>query len=159
MGNKNMLNQNFIDTLKLVSNRLTSNGFIWAIIGSTNLALQGIDVSPRDLDIISTMDVLPKIKSIFQEYEVAEIEERGSAISGSYWRVVMHINGIEIEVLGEKENGIYVDRLLAGNKIEISLDGVNISCLALESELQAYRDTGRQNKVDLIESFLSLNNK
>jgi len=153
-----MLNQNFIDTLKLVSNRLTSNGFIWAIIGSTNLVLQGVDIIPRDIDIISTMDVLPKIKSIFPEYGVAEIEERESATSGSYWRVVMHINDIEIEVLGEKENGIYADRLLAGHKIDITLDGVKISCLALESELQAYRDTGRQNRVDLIENFL-LSNK
>lgn len=153
-----MLNQNFIDTLKLVANRLTNNGFIWAVIGSTNLALQGVDIVPRDMDIISTMDVLPKIKSIFPEYEVAEMEERVSATSGSYWRVVMHINDIEIEVLGEKENGIYADRLLAGQKIDIALDGVNISCLALESELQAYRDTGRQNRVDLIENFL-LSNK
>lgn len=153
-----MLNQNFIDTLKLVANRLTSNGFIWAVIGSTNLALQGVDIVPRDMDIISTMDVLPKIKSIFPEYEVAEMEERVSATSGSYWRVVMHINDIEIEVLGEKENGIYADRLLAGHKVDVTIDGVNISCLALESELQAYRDTGRQNRVDLIENFL-LSNK
>lgn len=152
-----MLNQNFIDTLKLVANRLTSNGFIWAVIGSTNLALQGVDIVPRDMDIISTMDALPKIKSIFPEYEVAETEERKSATSGSYWRVAMHINDIEIEVLGEKENGIYADRLLAGHKIDVALDGVNISCLALESELQAYRDTGRQNRVDLIEKFLLLN--
>lgn len=149
-----MLTQNFIDTLKLISQRLNENNFIWAVIGSTNLALQGVDIVPRDMDIISTMDVLPKIKSIFPEYEVAEIEERGSVISGSYWRVVMHINEIEIEVLGEKENGIYVDRLLAGQKINVVIDGVNISCLALESELQAYHDTGRQNRVDLIESFL-----
>ena len=152
-----MLNQNLVDTLKLVANRLTDNGFLWAIVGSTNLALQGIDIVPRDIDIISTMDVLPKIKSIFPEYEVAEIEEKHSAISGSYWRVAMHINDIEIEVLGEKENGIYADRLLAGHKIDVILDGVNISCLALESELQAYRETGRQNRVDLIESFLLLN--
>jgi hypothetical protein len=149
-----MLNQNSIDTLKLISQRLNDNNFTWAIIGSTNLALQGVDITPRDMDIISTMDVLPKIKSIFPEYEVAEIEEKQSAISGSYWRVAMHVNDIEIEILGEKENGIYADRLLAGQKIDVVIDGTSISCLALESELQAYRDTGRQNRVDLIEQFL-----
>lgn len=158
MGNKNMLTQNFLDTLKLISQRFNENNFIWAVIGSTNLALQGVDIVPRDMDIISTMDVLPKIKSIFPKYEVAEIEERGSAISGSYWRVVIHINDIEIEVLGEKDNGIYADRLLAGQKIDVVLDGASISCLALESELQAYKETGRQNRVDLIENFL-LSNK
>ncbi|MFZ2310820.1 MAG: hypothetical protein WAW11_04745 [Patescibacteria group bacterium] len=153
-----MLTQNFLDTLKLISQRFNENNFIWAVIGSTNLALQGVDIVPRDMDIISTMDVLPKIKSIFPKYEVAEIEERGSAISGSYWRVVIHINDIEIEVLGEKDNGIYADRLLAGQKIDVVLDGASISCLALESELQAYKETGRQNRVDLIENFL-LSNK
>ena len=153
-----MLDKNFIDTLKLISQRLNDHNFIWAIIGSANLALQRVDIIPRDMDIISTMDALPRIKSIFSEYEVAEIEEKHSAFSGSYWRVVMHINDIEIEILGEKENGIYADRLLAGEKINITLDGVSISCLALESELQAYRDTGRQNRVDLIENFL-LSNK
>jgi hypothetical protein len=153
-----MLDKNFIDTLKLISQRFNDHNFIWAIIGSANLALQRVDIVPRDIDIISTMDALPRIKSIFSEYEVAEIEEKHSAFSGSYWRVVMRINDIEIEILGEKENGVYADRLLAGEKINVALDGASISCLALGSELQAYRDTGRQNRVDLIENFL-LSNK
>jgi hypothetical protein len=150
-----MLTQNLIDTLKLISKRLTENGFIWAIIGSTNLALQGVDIVPRDIDIIVTIENLTQIKNIFPEYEVGEIEEKQSSVSGSYWRVIMRINDIEVEVLGEKDDGIYAGRLLAGNKIEIPLDDVSIFCLSLESELEAYRDTGRQNRVDLIEQFLS----
>lgn len=155
-----MLDQNFIEALKILSLRFRENNFIWAVVGSTNLALQGLDIIPRDIDIITTIDSLPKIKNIFGEFDVAEMEEKQSATSGSYWRVVLNINNIEIEVLGEKEQGVYAHRLLAGHKKDILLDDVNIPCLELKSELQAYQETGRQNKVELIESFLlSQNNQ
>lgn len=154
-GNKIMLNQNFTNTLKIISQRFSENDILWAIVGSTNLALQGLDISPRDLDIIVTIENLAKMKNIFPEYEVFDIEEMNSKVTGSYWRTLMKINGIEIEILGEKDKGIYAHRLLAGQKTEVSLDGFSVFCLALEAEMKAYQETGRQNRVEIIEKFLS----
>ena len=153
-----MFNQNLVNTLKLISQRLNENKVIWAIVGSTNLALQGIEITPRDIDIILTIENLVKLKNIFPEYSVTEIEEKQSTRGSSYWRVLIEINGIEVEILGEKENGVYTDNLLAGNKLEILLDDTNIFCLTLQSEIYAYRETGRQNRVEMIEKFLLIQN-
>ena len=152
---QNMLNPVFIETLKIISQRLADNNITWSLVGSTNLSLQGLDIPPRDIDIVVTMDSLDEIKNIFAEYDVSEMEEKSSKVGGSYWRVALTINGIEVEIMRENGDGIYTHRLLAGHAIKITLGEAAVFGFDLESEILAYKETGRQNRVEMIENFLS----
>ena len=149
-----MLNQSFVNVLKTISERMENNGVLWAVVGSTNLALQGIEISPHDIDIIILVENLSKIKNIFSEYHVSETEEMRSLVNEPWWRVKIDMDSLQVEILGEKNTGIYANRLLSDKVVQIPLNDFSVPCLMLESEMQVYKETGRKNKADLIEKFL-----
>ena len=69
-----MINKNFIKSLNIISKHLNNSRIKWAIIGSANMALQGIDITPKDIDIIVKLEDLENIKDIFHKYEISNIE-------------------------------------------------------------------------------------
>jgi hypothetical protein len=52
-----MLSAAFADALSILAERFQKHRIRWAVIGSANQALQGIDVMPKDLDIVVQIDV------------------------------------------------------------------------------------------------------
>ena len=62
-----MLDQTYLDTLKAIHNRLLNSNIIWFLIGTTNLALQGIDIKPLHLGILIHHKDLNKFLEIFSD--------------------------------------------------------------------------------------------
>lgn len=149
-----MIDTSFKKVLKIISERMQINSIRWAVIGSTNLALQGIEILPNDIDIVILVENLPKIKNIFAEYEVSDVEELRSTTEKPWWRVKFVIDNIHVEILSEEISEVYARGLFSGKIIEILLDSRRIPCLALDLEAQAYKEMGRNTKVELIEKFL-----
>jgi hypothetical protein len=56
--------------------------------------------------------------------------------------------------MGEKGDGEYVSKLLANKLIYIKFNGFEIPCFTLEVEAQAYEETNRDNKAELIRDFI-----
>ena len=149
-----MINKEFKEVIKIVSKKMEQNGIKWALIGSTNMALQGMDVNPRDIDLVVKLSDLKKMKSIFSNYRLSEIKELKPFTGESVWDIKIRINNIEIEILGEKDNGEYVRKLLANRIVKIRLDEIEIPCFALEAESQTYAETNKKHKADMINNFL-----
>jgi len=155
-----MIHQKYIEVLKIIHERL--NGRIpYAIIGSTNLALHGMDLSPRDIDIVTTIEGAKLCKELFQDFipvgtEIVVIE----SLYNKHYALIFTISGVTLEISSEDTGGIY-DSLLKENNIlypEDSIIGVKdikLPCLSLKSELKAYSLTGRKDRVHLIEKFIS----
>ena len=142
-------------TILEVNRNLKNNKIKYALIGSANMLLQGMDVNPQDLDIIIQAKDLKKIQKIFSNDKLLPIEKLKNFTNNSAWEIKITLSKIDIQILGEKDNGTYVSKLLGNKLIEISLNGIKIPCLTLMAEAQAYAETNRKQKSDLIKNFLN----
>lgn len=149
-----MVNQNIKEAIRTIREKLGPD-IKWALAGSANMQLQGMQAEPRDLDIVIQHKDMEKVSGIFHDYSASGITELKTPLSGKpAWEVKAAINGVEIQFFGGDEDDIYASKLLSGRIIMIKLDGAEIPCLALEAESEAYRETNRERKASLIQEFL-----
>jgi len=154
-----MLNQNLSDAIKIIRERLDDNQIKWALVGSANMKLQGMEVEPRDLDIVVQYKDLQKASSIFSDYSASAVKELESLSGKPAWEVNARINGAEVHFIAGEERDVYVSKLLANQITYIKLDDVDIPCFTLEAESQAYMETNRGHKARLIQEFLGAHNQ
>jgi predicted nucleotidyltransferase len=150
-----MINSNFKKAIKIIHKLLSEKKIKWALIGSTNMQLQGMDIQPHDLDIVIQLKDLDKMQKIFSEYNVSAIKEKRSLTNNPFWEVKVEIDGVEVQIFGEKSNRGYVSKLLANRLINIQLNGIKIPCFTLEAEAQTYAEINRGHKAHLIQEFLN----
>jgi|SRR3989344_7111932 len=148
-------------TILEVNRNLKNNKIKYALIGSANMLLQGMNVNPKDLDIVVQAKDLTKIQKIFSNNKLLPIEKLKNFTNTPAWEIKITLSKIDIQILGEKDNGTYVSKLLGNKLIEISLGIIKIPCLTLMAEAQAYAETNRKQKSDLIKNFINTheNNK
>lgn len=141
------------EVLKLISEKLQGKNINWCLVGSTNLALQGINLTPKDIDITTDREGAHKINELLKDYETKEIKFLDKGINAVYL-AIYHINNEEIEVIGEsKEKNIYLPLLKEGI-IKIKIDNQEIPCLKLEKEYIAYKKLEKPEKIVLIKQKL-----
>jgi hypothetical protein len=150
------MNENFKYAIKLICERLENKNIRWALVGSTNMNLQGIDINPNDLDIIVQLEDLSKIREIFSDFDVSKVKELEplSELDTKKFEVTFLIDNVPIQVIGEGSEGLYVSKFLNGGLVKFSLDSVKVPCFALEAEAQTYSETDREHKSTLIREFL-----
>lgn len=151
-----MINRKLKDVIVLVAKRFNQSNIKWALVGSTNLAFQGVNVFPHDLDIVVESSNLRKIKKIFNEFKPSEFKETTPMVEKPVWEMRLNIMGVDVEIFGEKNKGVYVSRLLANKLTYVELDNFEIPCFSLEAEIEVYSETNRKDKVSLIKNFLNL---
>ncbi|OGD69567.1 hypothetical protein A3E89_02050 [Candidatus Campbellbacteria bacterium RIFCSPHIGHO2_12_FULL_35_10] len=147
MENNTKINQ----ILSLIVNKLETVNY--ALIGSANLYIQGLEINPRDIDILTTPEDIKKIDEILGEYRTKEIffDESGGRNS---FRSYYVIDGVEIEVLGNVNND-YRDVKSLDNKIYVEFDKIKIPCISLAEELNTYERMGRTEKYEMVKNFLN----
>lgn len=149
-----MLDEKFTKTLEQISKKLAAGKITWALVGSTNMALQGIDVQPHDIDIAMKQEDLSKIEELFSEYGSPKIKEIRFGFGGTGDEIKVRINNTEIQFFAERESSTYWSKILAKRTISIRAGSVTVPCLTLEAEAQAYSETNRENKSRLIREYL-----
>ncbi|MGV8171452.1 MAG: nucleotidyltransferase domain-containing protein [Candidatus Woesearchaeota archaeon] len=149
-----MVDSRFIHAIKIIHQLLNENNISWALIGSTNMQLQGMNVNPRDLDIVVQLKDLEQMEKIFSDYNASDVRKLPPMTDEPGWEVKIDINGVDVQILGERDTGEYVSKLLAEKLIRIHLDNIDIPCFTLEAEAQTYAETKREHKANLIREFL-----
>lgn len=122
-------------------------GIKFALIGSFNLSLQGVQIEPHDLDILTDDEGIAEISKIFSSKIFAENE---------YKETEFKIGDTEVHVVSSQKNPLRPDDL-EKFIIEVDNDGLKIPCASLESEMSFYERSGRAKdlgKVKLIEDYL-----
>lgn len=152
---KKALNENFVKAIKEIGQKLQGIEK-WAVMGTTNLALHGIDVVPNDLDITTNHEGLEKISEILAEYKVGEPEVKQPFVPGfrEFTEQEFEINGVKVTVCGEYEDDIYYRSFVDGGIKRIDFAGVSVPVFSLPAEAKAYRALEREDKAKLIEDFL-----
>lgn len=133
---------------------MNDNKIKWALIGSTNMQLQGMNVNPYDLDIVVQLKDLEKMREIFSDYNPSTIKELKLLTNEPVLELKINIGNVEVQILGEKDTGNYVSKLLANKLTKIKIDKIEIPCFTLEAEAQTYAKTNREHKAHLIQEFL-----
>jgi len=151
-----MLSQNFKNAIKFIFEETKNKDIKWAIIGSTNMALQGIDIAPNDLDIITNLTDLKIFEQKFKEYIIEPVSEKSSFKKelSEVYEMKLKIKGVEVHILGEYDNDVYFSKVKDNHILFVKLDDAPIPCLSLESEAKAYSETNRVDKAKLIIDFL-----
>ena len=155
-----MLPANFKNVIKFIFEKVKDKDIKWALIGSANMSLQGIDIAPNDLDIITNPIDLKIFNEQFKEYIIKPISKKPPFREGypAFYELKLKIKGVNIHILGEDDKDIYFSKVKKGDIVLVKLDDINIPCLSLESEAKAYSETDRESKANLIRDYLSKEN-
>jgi hypothetical protein len=154
-----MINNEIEKVLKTICKKL--NGVNWALVGSANLALQGVDVRVGDIDILTDKKGALLINRLLKQFRVEEIKYRKSGKFSSYLGK-FKIDDVKVEVMGDlslkNKSGKWVPRdSLLLNKEFIKLGKFKIPTAPLDLELIGYRIIRRYAKVRKIEEVLKKN--
>ena len=144
-----MTKDELYEVLKIILEKIGDERLNWRLEGSVNLLVQGMELSPKDLDIA----VDEPAKNVFQE-KLAEyfVDEKMDNIKGAdVLKTGYEINGMEVETLLQR-NDTGLDML---DKVEvITWRGLQLPIILLQQAKVFYERTGRREKVDLIDKFL-----
>jgi len=124
-------------------------GIDFALIGTFNLFLQGVKVSPHDLDILTDDEGMDKISRIFGSKITLEKEDR-------YKETKFKIGDTEVHVVSNKNNPLRPQDFRK-QIVWVKKGDLEVPCMSLESELRFYQQVGRskdRGKIDLIQAAL-----
>ena len=100
-----MIPENTFQALKIISEKLNGKGINWVLIGSTNHALQGVDVKPNDIDILTDKEGAYAIGEALKEYVIEEVHIKESETMKSHYGK-FNINDVEVEILNSPFNSL-----------------------------------------------------
>ena len=83
--------------------RTSGENVDWWLAGSAALAIRGIDVAPRDLDIITDGDGAQRLGEVMPEWLVEPVQESHGWIAGWFGRAFAHAR---IEWVGDVEKSV-----------------------------------------------------
>ena len=147
-------------TLFSFHDRLAGSDIVWAVTASANLMLQGLDVTPGDIDVVTAADGTYRIEELFSEHVVRPVQppettaDEDKGIRSHYGAI--SIDGIEVELMGGLEHRIDGEWVpiddVAENRTFVEQDGRDIPVMALNHELASYRSFGDADRVALLEA-------
>lgn len=152
-----MLTENFEDAIKIIYSKLKDKNIKFAFIGSASLNLQGIDIAPNDLDLIISISGLKIISEEFKDCITQPASKKPYFKEGypDCYELKLKISDVLVHVMGEYDNDLYMSMINKGNVVLVKLIDISVPCLALESEVEAYSEMGRDKKVRLIRDYLN----
>ena len=117
--------------------RLLQDDVSWAVDGSCALALQGISVTPHDIDILSDAHNAYRIESMLREFLVREVRYGET----NQWRShfgVFSIDSVKVEVMGDLQSfrdGKWpqIQNPTSVSIVSLELDDVRVPVVSLSS--------------------------
>ena len=133
------------------------DGLLWVLTGSVGLALQGMPLEPRDVDLQTDEAGAYEIQRRLAAYVTRPVTFVTRERTRSHWGGFV-IDGIEVEVMGDVQQ-----RALDGEWDPapdlprlarwVEVDGLQVRVLPLAYEADAYRRMGRLEKAALIQAY------
>jgi hypothetical protein len=145
--------------LEAICEGLSCSAVPWAVTGSVALALQGVPVGCRDLDLVTSGAGARPIERLFAR-QVVEPVEFGSRdhIRGHFGR--LRLREVDVEVLGDVQNLMPDGTWTVPPRLDVDVMWLQLGerqfpVLRLTCLRDAYSAMGRSEKVLLIASALS----
>ncbi|NHI89793.1 MAG: hypothetical protein EAX87_09735 [Candidatus Thorarchaeota archaeon] len=122
-------------------------------MGSASLALQGVDITPNDIDILTDEYGAFKIGVLLKEFEIKPVSFSQTDLFESFYGIY-DIEGTKVDVMGDfrvRLEGTWVslsDRLESPSLVQIN--AMNIPVSSMHDQLLFYEKLGREKDKDCI---------
>jgi len=157
-----MIDHRFVKVLRIIVSRLENKGINWVLGGSLNLALQGVEVTPRDIDLVTDKKGAFKIGELLKDYEIKKVGLTKSEKISSYLGKFC-IEDLEVELIGnfraKTSKGEWAKSFKPKHKVILKMEDMKIPASPLEVELKAYEILGRVERVQNIRETLERKRK
>jgi len=152
------INVQMEEVLKIISKRLTDKNINWVLGGSLNLAIQGVNVIPHDIDILTNQKGALAIQKELDEFTQESVVYKESDLFKS-WLGVFEINGVKVEIMGDLSSRASIHDnwrppTKLKNPVYITYQDLTIPVKSLKEEYGAYTRMGRTEKAEKIKSCL-----
>jgi hypothetical protein len=152
------VDRGYLNTLKIIHDKVSKTDIIWAVTGSLGFALQGIPVTPHDIDIQTDKNGAYRIGDLFAEYVVERVGYSSTDKVRSHFGV-LSIGSFRCEIIGDIEkrldNGTWSSAPNLQDHIHyVQVDKMRIPVLSLQYECQAYTQLGRYDRVEILQQWL-----
>lgn len=157
-GSMAMIEPHLLAVLRIIYDRLKNEDLRWMIVGSMNLALQGMPLKPNDIDIRTNEEGAYAIEKHLNEFVVKSVCYSSTDKIRSHLGE-LNIKGIKVEIMGDLETksstGTWVGKEATDQPIIIDVEYMKIGVLSLEHERQSYMNLGRMERARQIEEWLA----
>ena len=157
-----MLGSRYKSALTVIVNHLSNKDVIWALTGSTSFIIQGMPLSPSDIDIQTDKTGAYAINGLLKAYEKEPVAFSSTDTIRSHIGSFV-IYGITVEVMGDiqkKYNSAWEKTTDLPPLIEyVVYEDMTLPVLNMQYESAAYRKMGRLLRADDIDRFLAENMK
>lgn len=127
----------------------------WAVTGSTGLALQEMVITPDDLDVYIASRDIERAREILKKYEPTAIQQ----VNKENGQVIREFNckmgEVPVQFFTADENDPYTLALKEWGTRAVCIGTLFLPVMPLEAQAQAYRATGRAEKAEAVEKYLS----
>ena len=141
-----------LDALRIITDKLNDTDVRWALTGSLNLAIQGVDIEVGDIDIITDREGAYRINELLKDYETQAVCYGESAHFRSYFGM-FSVLGVQVEVMGDFSHdvqGAWSEPSSPEGSIQLEWAGMIFPALPLEKEYEEYLNMGRGERAALI---------
>lgn len=141
-----MIEARFAEALSILQAKIPDS-VKWAVAGSCNLALRGMDVRVHDIDIATDKDGAYAIEKCFSPARAQSVELSTSGKIRSYYGII-NIGNVKVDIIGDSQlqqlDGSWTPvRDLGTCREMIDHNGQPLPLLSLEVEYEGYRFMGR----------------
>ena len=141
-----MEEQDIKEIIEIIAEKIRGKNVIWMLAGSTNLKVQGVKTSVRDVDITTNEEGIKLFKNALQDFGVEEsFNEKTRAQT-----LDCTINGFEVEIQTYNDERSMLDKVNI-----ISWNDVEVPVLPLKHAKTFYEIIGRKEKVDMVSRHLN----
>ena len=157
------ISPNIISALKTIAQKLASENIKWIISTSCALALQGIKIEPKNIDIITDNKELLKINELLKCYKIESFIHNPSERFDSIMNKFL-INDCDVDIMNNFKIKSKTDNIwhnmsyLLKNPTIIQIEQIKMPVISLSQALEMYELMGREKdliKIEMIKEHLN----
>ena len=138
------------EVLKRIVRRLDEAGAPYTVAGGTSLALHGLPLRVKDLDIETDVAGAYRFAALFADHTIMPVALREGAIYRSHFGQ-FDIDGVRVEIMAcleRREEDAWVPAQVSNTEV-VAVDGMPVNVSWLEEETLAYIRRGRLDRAAL----------
>jgi hypothetical protein len=140
-------------------NELAESGVNRVVTGSLNFTLQGLPLTPHDIDIQTDEAGAYEIGRRFAPYMTRKVMFSSTERICSHFGAIL-IDGISVELMGDIQkrlsDGSWEDPVdLDRHTLFVAFEDIDVPVLSLQYEAQAYRKLDRLERAQMLQEALS----
>ncbi len=134
------------------------DGRVWALTGSLGMALQGVPLTPHDVDLQTDAAGAYEIERRLAEFVTRPVQFSSTERVRSHFGAFL-VHGVQVEVMGDIEkrraDGTWEPPPDLPHIIQyVTLEGLRVPVLDLEYEIAAYTLLGRLERAAFLRAWL-----